>query len=217
MPTRIALTQIMGVSHLSAPTSYSEWLVGQVRGKPMQNFSGKIAVITGGGTGMGRELARALVAEGCDVALCDVSTKNMEETIALCKTNAPQGVRTTAFSCDVSNRKEMNAFADHVRTTFESSHINLLFNNAGIAGGGSFVAEGEQQWERTFNVCWGGVYNGSRAFLPMLTASQEGHIINTSSINGFWASAGPKAAHTAYSSAKFAVVPRQKATTVGAQ
>ena len=171
----------------------------------MKSFSGKIAVITGGGTGIGRALAKALIAEGCDVAMCDVSTDNMEETIALCQVDAPQGVRIAGFRCDVSNRDEMNAFADQVQTTFETDHINLLFNNAGVIGGGSFVAEDEAHWERTFNVCWGGVYNGSRAFLPLLVASQEGHIVNTSSINGFWASMGAKAAHTAYSSAKFAV------------
>ena len=171
----------------------------------MKSFSGKIAVITGGGTGIGRELAKALIAEGCHVALCDVSSANMQETVALCKVDAPQGVRITSFHCDVSSRDEMSAFSDHVRTTFETDYINLLFNNAGVIGGGSFVVEDEVHWERTFNVCWGGVYNGTRVFMPMLSASQEGHIINTSSINGFWASMGANSAHTAYSSAKFAV------------
>ena len=61
------------------------------------------------------------------------------------------------------------------------------------------------EWERTFNICWGGVYNCTRAFLPMLQNAEEGHIVNTSSINGFWASVGPCTPHTAYSAAKFAV------------
>ena len=171
----------------------------------MQEFSGKIAVVTGGGTGMGRELVRQLVAEGCDVAFCDVSQERMQETIHLCEAESAQGVRVTAFPCDVSDEAQMQAFANHVRDTFETAHINLLFNNAGIAGGGSFLTEARDVWERTFNVCWGGVYNGARAFMPMLTASTEGHIVNTSSVNGFYASAGPNAAHTAYSAAKFAV------------
>ncbi|MDA1073772.1 MAG: SDR family NAD(P)-dependent oxidoreductase [Proteobacteria bacterium] len=171
----------------------------------MKDFAGKIAVITGGGTGMGRELARGLVAEGCDVAICDVSDANMQETVALCKSEAPQGIRVTSFRCDVSKPDEMDAFRDHVREAFNTAHINLLFNNAGIAGGGSFLNETREQWEKTFNVCWGGVYNGTRSFMPLLVAGTEGHIINTSSINGIWASAGPHAAHTAYSSAKFAV------------
>ena len=61
------------------------------------------------------------------------------------------------------------------------------------------------EWDATFAVCWGGVYHGTRAFMPMLLASTEGHVINTSSVNGFWASLGPGIPHTAYSAAKFAV------------
>ena len=171
----------------------------------MEDFSGKIAVITGGGTGMGRALAVQLAAEGCDVAVCDVSVENMQQTLSLCAALAGQGVRLTSFRCDVSDDEACNEFAEHVSNEFATSHINLLFNNAGIAGGGSFVAGDRDDWERTFNVCWGGVYNGARAFMPMLLASSEGHIINTSSINGFFASAGTRAAHTAYSAAKFAV------------
>ena len=62
-----------------------------------------------------------------------------------------------------------------------------------------------EQWERTFNICWGGVYLGVRTFLPLLLKADEGHIVNTSSVNGFWASVGPGVSHTAYSAAKFAV------------
>ena len=171
----------------------------------MQSFAGKIAVITGGGTGMGRALARQLVEQGCDVAMCDVSESNMAESEAVCQADAPQGVRITSFVADVSNPDDMDAFAEHVLSTFNCTHINLLFNNAGIGGGGSFLTESRDQWEKTFNVCWGGVYNGARSFMPLLTASDEGHIINTSSINGLWASTGPQSSHTAYSAAKFAV------------
>lgn len=171
----------------------------------MKDFAGKIAVITGGGTGMGRELARQLVAQGCDVAMCDVSAQNMADSVSVCAAEAPQGVRVASFVCDVSDAAQMQNFADHVQDTFNTSHINLLFNNAGIGGGGSFLKESREQWEKTFNVCWGGVYNGARAFMPMLVASSEGHIVNTSSINGLWASTGPQSSHTAYSAAKFAV------------
>ena len=80
-----------------------------------------------------------------------------------------------------------------------------MFNNAGIGGGGSFVLDEREVWETTFNICWGGVYLGTRTFLPMLLASSEGHVVNTSSINGFWASLGRGIPHTAYSAAKFAV------------
>ena len=83
--------------------------------------------------------------------------------------------------------------------------MNLVFNNAGIGGGGSFVDGDRDDWERTFRVCWGGVYNCSRAFVPLLVASDDGYLVNTSSVNGFWASLGPGIPHTAYSTAKFAV------------
>ncbi len=171
----------------------------------MKDFAGKIAVITGGGTGMGRALAQQLVAQGCDVAMCDVSSDHMQASAEVCREHAPQGIRVTTFQCDVSDAQQMDAFAAHVRDVFDVPHINLLFNNAGIAGAGSFVADDRALWERTFNVCWYGVYHGCRAFMPTLLKSDEGHIINTSSINGFWASSGPASAHTSYSAAKFAV------------
>jgi len=87
----------------------------------------------------------------------------------------------------------------------DTDKIHLLFNNAGIGGGGSMISSNREEWEKTFNVCWGGVYHNTRAFLPMLQRADEGHIGNTSSINGFWASIGPRIPHTAYSAAKFAV------------
>ena len=171
----------------------------------MKNFEGRIAVITGGGTGMGRELARQLANEGCHVALCDVSVENMEETLSLCEKESPDGTRFSLFEADVSREDQMMAFRNHVAESLETSHINLLFNNAGVGGAGSFIDGDRKEWDLTFGVCWGGVYNGCRAFIPMLVASEEGHLINTSSVNGFWASLGPQIAHTAYSAAKFAV------------
>jgi len=171
----------------------------------MKNFAGKIAVITGGGTGMGRELARQLSAEGCHVAMCDVSAETMDETVSLCEVDAPEGTRVTTFVADVSQEAQVVAFAEAVMAHHNTNHINLLFNNAGIGGGGSFVSDSRDEWETTFNVCWGGVYLGTRTFMPLLVASDEGHIVNTSSVNGFWASLGPNIPHTAYSAAKFAV------------
>jgi len=171
----------------------------------MQNFSGKLAVITGGGTGMGRELARQLVAEGCDVAICDVIEENMQQTVQLCETEAPQGVRITAHKCDVSNEDDVLRFRREVVEQHQRDHVNLLFNNAGIGSGVSFIDGPRDEWERTFNICWYGVYYCSRAFMSLLVASEEAHLVNTSSVNGFWASLGPQMAHTAYSAAKFAV------------
>ncbi len=172
----------------------------------MKDFAGRTAVITGGGTGMGRELARQLVAEGCNVAMCDVSAAAMAETKRLCETSRlPQGLRITTHVADVSDEAQVRRFADEVARDQETDRIHLLFNNAGIGGGGSMIAHERSEWERTFNVCWFGVYYGTRAFLPMLLRADQGHIVNTSSVNGFWASVGPGVPHTAYSAAKFAV------------
>src|SRR3954452_8879030 len=172
----------------------------------MKDFAGKIAVITGGGTGMGRELARQLVAEGCNVAMCDVSADAMAETKRLCEVEKlPQGLRVTTHIADVSIEDQLKRFRDEVAEQQATDKINLLFNNAGIGGGGSLFTNTREQWERTFNICWGGVYLGVRTFLPMLVNAEEGHIVNTSSVNGFWATVGMGVSHTAYSAAKFAV------------
>lgn len=170
----------------------------------MKSFQGKRAVVTGGGTGMGRELAVQLSKEGSSVAICDVSADNMAVTKGLCEAGAPAGTKITTHVCDVSNEKQVVVFRDAVAKA-HGDHVNLLFNNAGIGGGGSFVAGDRAEWERTFAVCWWGVYYCTRAFLPLVVASPEGYIVNTSSVNGFWACLGPATAHTAYSSAKFAV------------
>jgi NAD(P)-dependent dehydrogenase (short-subunit alcohol dehydrogenase family) len=172
----------------------------------MKDFAGKIAVITGGGTGMGRELARQLVAEGCNVAMCDVSAEAMAETKRLCEVEKlPQGLRVTTHVADVSIEDQLIRFRDELSAQQRTDKIHLLFNNAGIGGNGSMFTNPRANWERTFNICWGGVYLGVRTFLPMLVKADEGHIVNTSSINGFWASVGMGVSHTAYSAAKFAV------------
>ena len=171
----------------------------------MDRFEGRIAVVTGGGTGIGRELVRQLAAAGAHVSMCDLSEANMAESKALAEKEAPAGTRITTFVADVADEARVNAFRDHVVVEHGAAAVHLLFNNAGIGGGGSFVAGDRDEWERTFGVCWGGVYNGCRAFVPLLVAAEEAHLVNVSSVNGFWASLGPQTAHTAYSAAKFAV------------
>ena len=167
----------------------------------MKDFRGKLAVVTGGGAGMGRELAVQLAGAGCNVAICDVFPNDMAETVALCDS----GVTVSAHECDVSDEEQVAAFRDAVVERHATDHINLLFNNAGIGGGGEFVNGDREAWERTFGVCWYGVYYCARHFMPLLVASDAGYIVNTSSVNGFWASVGPANPHTSYSAAKFAV------------
>jgi NAD(P)-dependent dehydrogenase (short-subunit alcohol dehydrogenase family) len=171
----------------------------------MESFAGKIAVVTGGGSGMGRELVRQLAAEGCSVAACDVHRDAVAETEELAKEGAPAGTRVTSHSCDVADEAQVLRFRDEVLAAHAADHVNLVFSNAGIGGGGSFIADPREQWESVFAVDFWGVYYCARAFLPLLIKSTEGVLVNTSSINGFWASLGQGVPHTAYSTAKFAV------------
>jgi NAD(P)-dependent dehydrogenase (short-subunit alcohol dehydrogenase family) len=165
-------------------------------------YGGLTAVVTGGGTGMGRELVRQLTAQGCNVATCDVNGEALAETVDICAKEGNSG-RILTHIADVSNEQQVLAFRDAV--TAWAPFVHLLFNNAGIGGGGSLVEDPRDGWEKTFNVCWGGVYFNTRAFLPLLLAAPFAHLVNTSSINGFWASLGPGVSHSAYSAAKFAV------------
>jgi NAD(P)-dependent dehydrogenase (short-subunit alcohol dehydrogenase family) len=172
----------------------------------MENFGGKMAVVTGGGTGMGRELVRRLTANGCHVAMCDINPDNMAKTEELALAETTHRVRLTSHVCDVADEADVLAFREQLQARHGVEHLDLVFNNAGIGGGGSFVTDEDRMaWEKTFDVCWYGVYYGSRAFLPLLVQSDEGHLVNTSSINGFWATVGPQVPHTAYCAAKFAV------------
>jgi NAD(P)-dependent dehydrogenase (short-subunit alcohol dehydrogenase family) len=171
----------------------------------MQSFEGKLAVVTGGGTGMGRELVLQLTAEGCSVAACDINLENLDETARQAATGASAGATVTTHLCDVGVESDVVRFRDEVLAQHATDHVHLVFNNAGIGGGGSFLLASREEWDRTFEICWGGVYNGCRAFVPLLVAADEGHLVNTSSVNGFWASLGPGTPHTAYSAAKFAV------------
>ena len=171
----------------------------------MKNFSGRLAVVTGGGSGIGRALVQQLSAAGCHVATCDLDMSALEETRSLGLAQAPAGTRISLHHCDVSSEAAVERFAEEALAALDTDHFNLLINNAGIAGGGSFITDDRDRWDRTFGVCWTGVYNCCRHFLPLVINSDEGHVVNISSVNGFWACMSPSFPHTAYSAAKFAV------------
>jgi NAD(P)-dependent dehydrogenase (short-subunit alcohol dehydrogenase family) len=171
----------------------------------VDSFTGKLAVVTGGGSGMGRELVRQLVAQGCSVAACDLNAEAVAEAAAMARAGAPPGVAVTSHTCDVSDEAQVLRFRDDLLAEHASDHVDLVFANAGIGGGGSFISDSRQEWERTFAIDWWGVYYCARAFVPLLIASGDGVLVNTSSVNGFWASLGPGMPNTAYCTAKFAV------------
>ena len=171
----------------------------------MESFAGKLAVVTGGGSGMGRELVRQLAAQDCSVAACDWHPDAMAETASLARTDAGSGVLVTSHACDVSDEAQVLRFRDELLGQHARDHVDLVFANAGIGGAGSFVNDSREEWEHTFAVDWWGVYHCARTFLPLLIASGNGVLVNTSSVNGLWAALGPGMPNTAYSAAKFAV------------
>jgi NAD(P)-dependent dehydrogenase (short-subunit alcohol dehydrogenase family) len=172
----------------------------------VDSFSGKLAVVTGGGSGIGRELVRQLAAQGCSVATCDVNADSVAVTAATAWAAAPPGVQVTSHVCDVSDEAQVQRFRDELLAEHGSEHVDLVVSNAGVFGGSSFVKDSRQEWERTFAINWWGVYYCARTFLPLLIASGDGVLVNMSSVASFWPTAGPGAPPiTAYSTSEFAI------------
>ncbi|WP_198351330.1 SDR family NAD(P)-dependent oxidoreductase [Flavisphingomonas formosensis] len=171
----------------------------------MKSYAGKLAVLTGGGSGIGRELVILLAAEGCSVAMCDLNGPAMEETRRRAMAVAKDGVRVTSHIADITDEAAVERFRDEVLAQHETDHVNLLFNNAGIFGAGSFLEDDRAAWERVYAVCWYGVYYPCRVFVPLVVAAEEGHVINTASVNALRATHGPGTPSTSYSAGKWAV------------
>lgn len=162
----------------------------------MKSFKGKVAAITGAGSGIGRALAQQLAAEGCALSLSDVNAEGLAETVALV---ADRGVRVTSAKVDVADRDAVYAWAE--ATAADHGQVNLIFNNAGVALGAPVdgMSEADLKWIMDINF-WGVVY-GTQAFLPYLKASGDGHIINISSLFGLMG----VPSQAAYNASKFAV------------
>jgi NAD(P)-dependent dehydrogenase (short-subunit alcohol dehydrogenase family) len=162
----------------------------------MSWFSGSVAVITGAGSGMGRCLAQELAIEGCDLALADVNGKGLEETVA--SLNAPKN-KITQHIVNVADEEQIKNFAQQVEA--QHGRATLLFNNAGVALLGNFeeISSKDFRWLMDINF-WGVVY-GTTYFLPLLKKEKRAHIVNTSSLLGFFGAAG----QSAYCASKFAV------------
>jgi len=187
------------------PGVFADKLADVFADKLADVFADKLAVVTGGGSGMGRELVLQLAGHGCSVAACDWNADAVASTTAIAQAGAPEGVLVTGHLCDVSDETQVQRFRDELLEQHGADHVDLVFSNAGIGGGASFVAGDRQEWERTFAIDFWGTYNCARTFLPALIASGDGVLVNTSSVNGFWASLGPGIPNTAYATAKFAV------------
>lgn len=165
-------------------------------------FAGKVAVVTGAGSGIGRALAGGLVARGALVALSDVDPDGLAHTVELCGgvESAPEErPRLHAQLLDVTQRDAVSAYADAVLAHF--GVVNLVFNNAGVSFSGDVIATEAKDAERVLDVDFWGVYNGTTAFLPHLIASGDGHVVNVSSVFGLLG----VPSQSAYNAAKFAV------------
>jgi NAD(P)-dependent dehydrogenase (short-subunit alcohol dehydrogenase family) len=160
------------------------------------DLKGRTAVVTGAASGIGRAIAVSLAQRGCHLALADVNDAGLAETGALV---AQPGVRVSQHHLDVADRAAVAAFPEIVQATHPG--VDLLINNAGVALGGTFEQVSDEDFEWLFEINFWGVVRLTRAFLPLLKASDEARIVNLSSLYGIIAPPG----QTAYSASKFAV------------
>jgi len=167
----------------------------------MSAFAGRLAVVTGAGSGIGRALAYRLAATGARLAISDIDQRGLDETASHV---GDLGAQVRADRLDVSDRDAMLAYADAIVAEFGAVH--LVINNAGVVHGGEFLGMTFGDIERVVNIDFWGVVNGTKAFLPHLIASgsdgrQRGALVNVSSLFGLL----PMPGQSAYVAAKYAV------------
>ncbi|BBA87279.1 MULTISPECIES: SDR family NAD(P)-dependent oxidoreductase [Mycobacterium] len=162
----------------------------------MEGFAGKVAVVTGAGSGIGRALAIELARSGAKLAISDVDTEGLAQTEKLV---TALGAEVKTDRLDVTEREAFLAYADAVNEHF--GKVNQIYNNAGIGHTGDVEVCAFEDIDRVMDVDFGGVLNGTKAFLPYLIASGDGHVINVSSVFGLFSVSG----QAAYNAAKFAV------------
>src|ERR1700759_3925532 len=162
----------------------------------MEGFAGRVAAVTGAGSGIGQALALELARSGASVAISDVDTEGLAQTEEQLKAI---GAPVRSDRLDVTEREAFQIYADQINKHF--GKVNQIYNNAGIAFTGDVEITEFKDIERVMDVDFWGVVNGTKAFLPHLIASGDGHVINVSSVFGLFAVPG----QAAYNSAKFAV------------
>jgi len=162
----------------------------------MKDLRGRVAAVTGAGSGIGRALAEELARRGAHLALCDVDEAGLTETVGRCE---GAGVKVTAQRVDVADRDRVHAWADEVAG--EHGQVNLVVNNAGVALGSTIRSMSFEDFRWLIDIDFWGVVHGTNAFLPHLERSGEGHIVNLSSVFGLIS----VPTQSAYNAAKFAV------------
>ena len=162
----------------------------------MKDFSGKVVVVTGAASGMGRDLALQLADRGARLAISDMNPTGLEETAAMLEA---KGADVHSQLLNVAEREAVLEYAETVAAHF--GKVNAIFNNAGIAHHGEVELTDFKTYDRIMDVDYWGVVNGTKAFLPHIIASGDGHIVTTSSLFGLMSTPG----QSAYNAAKFAV------------
>lgn len=162
----------------------------------MKSFHGKVCAVTGAGSGIGRGLGLQLASEGARLALSDINEENVRATVDACRRH---GVEAEAYRLDVSDRAAVFAHADEVKERFGA--VNLIVNNAGVAMASTVEETSIEDYEWIMGINFWGVLYGTKAFLPHLIASGDGHVVNISSVFGLIAVPG----QSGYNAAKFGV------------
>ena len=162
----------------------------------MKNFNNKVAAITGAGSGIGQQLAVLLAKQGCHLALSDVNEQGLLQTVELIKDTS---VRVTTKKVNVANLEEVRTWATEVEA--EHGHVNMIFNNAGVALGSTVEGASYEELEWIVGINFWGVVYGTKEFLPLIKKTGDGHIVNISSLFGLTA----QPTQSAYNATKFAV------------
>ncbi len=162
----------------------------------MKDFAGKVVAITGAGSGIGRALATNLATQGAHLALCDRDASGLADTVTQCEGH---GVKVTSRVVDVADRAAVEAWAESVHADFDV--VNVIINNAGVSLAANIESMSYEDFEWLININFWGVVYGTKAFLPYLIASGDGHVVNVSSVFGLIS----VPSHSAYNAAKFGV------------
>jgi len=162
----------------------------------MKTVQNKVAAITGAGSGIGQALAKLLASNACNVAISDINEEGLESTRAACELH---GVKVHSQVLDVADKNAVYSWADTVNEHF--GKVNMVFNNAGVALGATVEDMEYEDFEWLFNINFWGVVYGTKAFLPLIKQTGDGHIVNISSVFGIIS----VPTQSAYNAAKFAV------------